>query len=77
MINHVYNVKLDQLKHRQELKRLSEEVSGLQNEKSMLENMVKDLENDMQRDRENWQALEANLRDFCSKAQGAYFGVAE
>ncbi|PBK74331.1 hypothetical protein ARMSODRAFT_584665 [Armillaria solidipes] len=39
--------------------------------------MVVDLEADMKRDRRNVQALKDNLRDYCNKAQGAYFGVAE
>ncbi|KIY72328.1 hypothetical protein CYLTODRAFT_388978 [Cylindrobasidium torrendii FP15055 ss-10] len=77
MINHVYNIKLDQLKHRQEIKRLTDDIASLQTDKANLEKMVKEIEDEHKQERDAWQAHEANLREFCSKAQGAYFGVAE
>lgn len=77
MINHVYNIKLDQLKHRQEIKRLTDDIALLQADKTRLETMVKEIEDEHKQERDAWQAHETNLREFCSKAQGAYFGVAE
>lgn len=74
MIKYVYDIKTELLGYRQEVKRVTNEA---REEKANLQEMIKNLEEDMKRDRENWQALESNLRDYCSKAQGAYFGVAE
>ncbi len=70
MISYVCDIKTKLLVHRQEVKHLTDETEKLQA-------TISNMQDDMTRDRENWQALEMNLRDYCSKAQGAYFGVAE
>ncbi|KAK0216838.1 hypothetical protein IW262DRAFT_1276481 [Armillaria fumosa] len=70
VVSYLCDVKSDLVKTKRELAHLT-------TEKARSDQMVVDLEADMKRDRRNAQALEDNLRDYCSKAQGAYFGVAE
>ncbi|KAK0443117.1 uncharacterized protein EV420DRAFT_1278094 [Desarmillaria tabescens] len=70
VVSYLCDVKSDLVKTKRELAHLT-------TEKARSDQMVADLEADMKRDRRNAQALEDNLRDYCSKAQGAYFGVAE